>query len=903
MNNQKVIDYFGGDTMAADVWQDKYQLKDNQGNPTEETPADMHKRLATEFARVEHKYYEEFERLLTTEQFNNLSDFGQRLMAKRSVQTEEGIANEFFDYFDKFSQIVPQGSIMSNLGNYYKYGSLSNCFGITPPVDSYGGIHKTDEELTQLMKRRGGVGTHLNNLRFSDAPVTNAAKTSSGVPSFAERFSNTTREVAQEGRRGALMLLLSCKHPDIFKFVKMKDDKTKVTGANVSVMFTDDFMYAVEYDQDFLCTFPVNLPFKLNPSDFYNFDYNQIYEMKSYQDKKFWIMRIRAKELFDLVAEMAHKNAEPGVAYENTIIDYCPDGVYEMYIPQLCNPCGEQWFHANETCRLIAANLWAIVVNHFRENAFIDYNLAYEIFYMQQRLGDNLVELEVQYIDRILSKLEKDPEPEEIKATEINLWKKIRKIADEGRRTGNGFTALGDMIAALNLSYASEESMEVIAKVMQTKMKAELDATIDMAISRGTFTGWNKWKEFDMKDIKDDRTGYYQLKGKNSFYNMLFQEFPEQATRMWQHGRRNVSWSTVAPTGTVSIMTQTTGGIEPLFKAYYIRRRKINPSEPDARVDFTDQNGDKWTEYAVLHPKFREWIKKQFSIGSLEFSGFAIMDFSTDEPAKIIPFNPEDLPKEKIQELFEKSPWYKSEADDVDHHKRIIINSIVQRYTSNAISCTINLPKDVDVSVIKEIYFEAWKKNLKGVTVYREGSRSGVLVNETAPLKTNEFGYVDAVPRPEVLEADYYYVKPNGHDFAVIVGKLNGLPYELFAYANPGRTDNVKGQLIKVESGHYKFVSSHFEIDNVQVTEHPDEALLCRFVSGMLRHRMNPKYIADQVDKVPLLIVSFGKAVQRVLKQYIPDEATGEMCDKCNQATIVRQEGCKKCSNCGESKC
>lgn len=896
--SNKVSDYFGQDSLAANVWSDKYCLKDQNGVIQEETPADMHLRMAKEFARIEYGYKQTESKKIDWfpldgslglgDNYTNLSKFGKDLIIKRTVQSLQDIEQEFFKYFDKFGLIVPQGSIMSNLGNFFIYGSLSNCFGIANPYDSYGGILKTDEHLAQLMKRRGGVGLNLDNIRPSGAIVSNASKTSTGIIPYAERFSNTTREVAQEGRRGALMQLLHCNHPEVFKFVVMKDDRTKVTGANVSVKFTDEFMQALESNKDFYCRFPVTAKVQSNDTLLQTIvtEYNKLFTVNHTDgaNNKVQVMKIKPQELFDLVAEMAWKNAEPGVAFLDRVVDYSPEGVYKQYKPVVCNPCGEQWFAFNETCRLIALNLWGIVKNHFEETAEIDYDLLYEVAYMQQRLGDNLVNLECEYIDRILSKIALDPEPGEIKHTEMVLWQDIQRIAKEGRRTGGGFTALGDMLAALNLRYDSDEAIDTVEKVMKTKMRAELDCTIDMAILRGTFVGWDANLEFT-------GPGFFAM-GTNSFFQMLVEEFLEQAKRMYLYGRRNTNWSTVAPTGTVSLMTQTTSGLEPLFKAYYIRRKKINPSEEGIRVDFTDQNGDKWQEFAVLHPKFKLW---------LQYINYLITE-ETEVGHPIM--NIDKLTKEEVQTLFEKSPWYKSEADDISWEKRIDIQSIIQKYTSNAISSTINLPTDVPQQVVKDIYLRAYHKGLKGVTVYRDGSRSGVLINEPSKTITDSFGYTDAVKRPTELDANYHPITIRGKLFAVIVGLHSGLPYELFAFESPVRNEKITGKIVKNGKGMYSFISTSYTIKNIQLSsEHTDEKLLTRMCSQLLRHGVNPRHIIEQVEKTEVTVVSFAKAIIRVLRLYVPEDNKGQVCKVCNEPTVVYEEGCRKCTNCGDSKC
>jgi ribonucleoside-diphosphate reductase alpha chain len=878
--DNSLTEYFNGDKMAADSWASKYQMKDDNNIEMESTPDNMHWRLAKEFGEVEYSYRREE---IEAKNIDHLSSFGRRLIERRKSQSKKDVVNEIYTYFEKFRKIVPQGSIMSNLGNPYVFGSLSNCFVIPAPYDSYSGLLKTDEELTQLMKRRGGVGTRLDSLRPTKAKVSNAAKTSTGVPSFMERYSNTTREVAQDGRRGALMLLLHCLHPDIFKFVTAKDDKTKVTGANVSSMLTDEFLRSVELDADFFCRFPIDSPIeKFNSLLEANQDlpYNEMKTLEGSQ-APVYVMRIHAKELFDLIVEMAWKNAEPGVAYIDRIQDYAPDGVYPRFRPTKCNPCGEIWMGDYDACRLIAENFFYFIDNPFTENAAINVEKVYEVSYMQQRLGDNLIDLEVQYIQRIIDKVKKDPEPEEVKAREINLWTSIRNTTRDGRRTGNGFTALGDMLAALNVKYGSQDGRDAAEVVMKIKMMAELDASIDMAITRGAFKGHNKDVEFDIENG--------ELVGKNSFYKMLMEEFPIQAERMFQNGRRNVSWSTVAPTGTVSLMTQTTSGLEPLFKAYYIRRKKINPNDTNVRIDFTDQNGDTWQEYAILHPKFKEWLILNFKSKG-----------ATDEGAKKLIDNSSKL---ELSYSFEQSPWYGSEANDISWEDRVKMNAIIQRYTSNALSCTINLPTDVPKSTVANIYLTGWKLGLKGVTVYRDGSRSGVLINEPTK-KVDKFGYTDAPKRPKELNADYYFVTSKGKKYAVIVGLMNEVPYEVFVFESPTAEEHLKGKIVKVKRGVYKFISEKYTIDNLQLSqEHTDEKLLTRWISLLLRHGANPKFIAEQVEKSEVQITSFPKVIARMLKKYIPNEATNEECPECHQPTMIYEEGCKKCKNCGFSKC
>lgn len=481
---EKLLDYFNGDDLAADVWQSKYQVKDPHGVALEETPDDMHSRLAKQFAVIEdNNYIEDVKNI--GDKWSDLSEMGFNIY-------KNGLSEkEIFEYFKNFKYIIPQGSIMSILGHPYKVGSLSNCFVIPSPYDSYGGIMKTDQQMVQLMKRRGGVGTNLNKLRPNKSIVRNSAGTSTGAVSFMERYSNSTREVAQDGRRGALMLLMSCLHPDIFDFVKIKKDRTKVTGANVSTMLTDDFMNAAENDLQFICRFPID--YELDVKDLILSEWiavGDFYKMWEYK-KGVFLYKIKAKELFDLIIEMAWENAEPGLAFYDRVLDFSPDGVYEVFKAIASNPCGEQWLPPYDSCRLFALNLLSIILNPFTKDSKIDFDKLYEIAYMQQRLADDLVELELIHVQRIINKIKNDPEPEDVKQTELDLWENVYKIAKAGRRTGCGFTALGDMLAAMGVKYDSKEALEIVEKVMRVKMQAELDCTIDLAILRGTFEGWD----------------------------------------------------------------------------------------------------------------------------------------------------------------------------------------------------------------------------------------------------------------------------------------------------------------------------------------------------------------------------------------------------------------------------
>jgi ribonucleoside-diphosphate reductase alpha chain len=869
-----LLDYFSGDELAASVWKGKYALKNGEGEVVEQTPRDMHIRMARELARAEAKYPTDYDKI------EHLSHMGAMLMTS-TIFDEDFILG----YLDRFKYIIPQGSIMSALGNRYKLLSLSNCFVIPSPLDSYGGIFKTDQEIAQLEKRRGGVGTNLNTLAPEGRPVLNAAGTSTGAHSFMGRYSNTTREVAQNGRRGALMLLMSVLHPDIFKFVTKKKDRTKVTGANISSQLTNSFMKAVQADSDFVCRFPITMNIESDAYDIIieKFEYNKLVQIT----KGKWVMKIRAKELFDLIVEMAWENAEPGVAFMDTVLEWSPDGVYAAYQAIASNPCGEQWLQAYDACRLIAANLYNLVKHPFQKDASIDYELAYEVFYVQQRLADDIVDLEIEYVDRIIEKIENDPEPEEVKSTELNLWRNVREVAHSSRRTGCGFTALADMLAALNLKYDSEEALDVVRTLMRTKLRAELDCTIDLAILRGTFTGWDFSKEIgDAGPI-----GWY---GQNAFYDMLLEEFNPQVIRMSKHGRRNVSWSTIAPTGSLSIIAiltkyaNTSGGMEPSFLPFYFRNKKVNPSDGDVRVDFVDQSGDSWQTYPVVMGGFKEW-------------------YDTQEEAfsKI-----EDLTKEEMEYWFKQSPYYGACANDISWEKRIEMQSILQRYTTNAISSTLNLPKDVSKEIVAGIYMAAWKAGLKGVTVYRDGCRTGVMVSDNQKQEET-FKYHDSPKRPKVLDAELSVVTVKGKRYYVAIGFLNGKPYETFAFDNIPY-DAVKagrGKIIKHKKGVYNFEPDDKEystLSNIQeASEHADEQMLTRLVSGMMRHGINPKFIVEQINKCPLEIVSFGKAISRVIKKYIPEKELIEdkKCNECGSTNIRLAEGCVTCNDCGGSKC
>lgn len=830
--------YYGGEELAASVFLNKYAVKNPKGEYEEDTPDKMHRRLAKEF-------------------YGSIKECP---LKSKMFPDEESV----YILFRDFEYIIPQGSIMSQLGHPYSTGSLSNCFVVGTPYDSYAGILQKDQELVQLMKRRGGVGIDLSTLRPDTTPVKNAAGSSTGAVSFMHRFSNTTREVAQNGRRGALMISMDINHPDVLDFIKIKRDLTQVTGANISVKLNDEFMKAVEGDKDYILRFPCDAEV---PN--YVVEYDELLEINT-DEGIVHIRRVKAKQYWDEIIKSAHNVAEPGLMFWDSMVNYSPDGIYDQYRQITTNPCSEIAMQPYDACRLICMNLFSMVEQPFTIYSEINYDLLYDVAYRMQMLADTVVDLEVSKIIKILDKIEKDPEPEEVKTTEYTLWRKVLETAQNSRRTGTGFTALGDMIAALGLKYDSPEAMKVIERVMRIKFRAELNASIDLAKANGPFEGWDSLKE---KEASEDP---------NSFYHTVRTEFPVEWVNMLKVGRRNVSWSTVAPTGTVSLMTQTTSGLEPLFMAYYMRRKKVNPNDEDSRVDFTDQNGDTWQEFPVLHPKFKEWIR----INGGNSTTKRIDDYSEDE----------------LKELFEKSPWYGSTANDIDWIKRVEIQATIQKYITHSISSTINLPNNVKEAEVSEIYMESWNKGLKGITVYRDGSRSGVLVSNDSP--TESFKYSDALKRPKCLPVDIYTTTSKGKKWNVIVGLYNSIPYEVFAIEH--FTNKEKGELCKVSRGHYNLVQGEeLILENITSKMTAEEDALTRMVSTALRHGADITFIVEQLNKSFGDITSFGKAIARILKKYADPALLnkGVTCSECGSSNVVFEEGCYNCKDCGASGC
>ena len=827
------LEYFKGDELAARVWVNKYAMKDSFGNIYERTPDDMHWRLADEIARVESKYP------------NPLS------------------SQEIFDLLKNFRYIVPQGSPMSGIGNKYQVASLSNCFviGMEGSADSYGAIIKVDEEQVQLMKRRGGVGHDLSHIRPKGSPVKNSALTSTGLVPFMERYSNSTREVAQDGRRGALMLSVSIKHPDSESFIDAKMTEGKVTGANVSVKIDDEFMNAALNKTEYVQQFPIN------------------------SDNPDVIKKIDASALWKKIVHNAWKSAEPGVLFWDTIIrESVPDCYADLNFRTVStNPCGEIPLCPYDSCRLLAINLYSYVKNPFSPEAMFDFALFRQHVRVAQRIMDDIIDLELEMIDKILKKVEADPESDEVKQTERNLWLKIKKKSAQGRRTGVGTTAEGDMLAALGLTYGTADAINFSERVHKTLAVEAYRSSVEMAKERGAF---------EIYDAKRERN--------NPFVNRLMEADPSLYAEMQEFGRRNIACLTIAPTGTTSLMTQTTSGIEPVFLPVYRRRRKVNPNDEDVQVDFVDEMGDSFEEYVVFHHKFVTWM---------ELNGY--------DPNK-------KYTQEEIDEIVAKSPYYKATTHDVDWLEKVRMQGRIQKWVDHSISVTINVPEDVDEELIGTLYEEAWRCGCKGITVYREGSRAGVLLSAKKEEKAEPAVPAFDQPRPKELEADVVRFQNNKEKWIAFVGLLNGKPYEIFT----GLADDEDGLLIpkSVQNGkiirnvdevlgrsRYDFQYSNRRgykttIEGLSYKFDPEYWNYAKLISGVLRYGMPIDQVIKLVSGLQLgsgSINNWKNGVERALKKYVPDgtEAKGAVCPNCGQKTLKYQEGCLICTNCGTSKC
>ncbi|MDT0644341.1 adenosylcobalamin-dependent ribonucleoside-diphosphate reductase [Zunongwangia sp. F363] len=828
------VEYFKGDDLAARVWVNKYALKDSFGNIYELTPNDMHRRIAKEIARIEQRY--------------------------PNPMTED----EVFDLIRDFKYIVPQGSPMAGIGNPYQIASLSNCFviGNEGDSDSYGGIMKIDQEQVQLMKRRGGVGHDLSHIRPKGSPVKNSALTSTGIVPFMERYSNSTREVAQDGRRGALMLSVSINHPDAEDFIDAKMEQGKVTGANVSVRIDDAFMKAVKDNGTYTQKYPIHSKDPVNVKD------------------------IEAEKLWKKIVHNAWQSAEPGILFWDTVInESVPDCYADLgYKTVSTNPCGEIPLCPYDSCRLLAINLFSYVEEPFTENASFNYDLFKKHIAAAQRIMDDIIDLELEKIDGILAKIDADPENLDIKGVERNLWLNIRKKAQEGRRTGIGITAEGDMLAGLGLKYGSKEGVDFSVDIHKQVALEAYRGSVNTAKERGAFSIFDSDREKENPFIQRLREADEKL-----YYDML------------EYGRRNIALLTIAPTGTTSLMTQTTSGIEPVFLPVYKRRRKVNPNDKDVRVDFVDEVGDSWEEYVVFHHRFKEWMKAKGHDTTKNYT------------------------QEELDKLVKSSPYYQATSNDVDWLSKVKMQGAVQKWVDHSISVTINLPNDASEELVGQLYLEAWQAGCKGVTVYRDGSRSGVLIsNEEKKEEEKEEGNaVFPTKRPQVLKADVVRFQNNKDKWIAFIGLIDDRPYEIFT----GFADDEDGILIprwvnegliiknRNEDGTSRY---DFQYQNKRGYKTTIEGLSHKFnpefwnyaklISSTLRHGMSIEKVVDLIASLQLdteSINTWKNGVARALKRYIADGtvARKEKCNNCNSTSLIYQEGCLTCKDCGSSKC
>ena len=815
------VEYFNGDELAAKVFVDKYALRDNEKNLLEKTPDDMHLRIASEIARVERiKYANTKIKALTKEQVYN--------------------------YLKGFKKIVPQGSPMYGIGNTNQCVTLSNCYVLDSPEDSYGGIHWTDEQITQISKRRGGVGIDISKLRPVGESTKNSSRTTSGIASWMERFSNSTREVGQDGRRGAQMQSISVHHPEVLTFANIKKDRTKVTGANISIRLTDEFLKAVYSDSKYEQRWPV--------------------DSKEPKIKN----KVSAREVWRQIIENAHDNAEPGLLFWDNVIQNSPADCYpeEGFETISTNPCSELPLSALDSCRLLLLNLFGYVKEPFTAKAYFDYQEFFEDSKIAQRMMDDIIDLEMEAIERIIKKIDSDPESKDIKARELDMWHRIYDNCKNGRRTGLGITALGDTIAALGFKYASERSIQETDQIFKTLKFASYISSAEMAEDLGPFPVWNYEKEAGNKFLKRMYSekldfGGLDIKGKDVL------------EKVKQVGRRNISNLTCAPAGSVSIECQTTSGIEPLFMPSYTRKKKGYPSDSDFRTDEVDQNGDHWMYFKVYHPKLQDWMN----------------------------VNPD--------KKFEESPWFGACAEDLNWKQRVKLQAAAQQHIDHAISSTLNLPEDVSVEQVEEIYEMAWECGCKGITVYRKNCRTGVLVEEAKQKQEEETPEQAAEDekRPRELPCDVYHISVRHNQYFVLVGLKDGKPYEVFAGKNGFLNKNIKtGRIIRKRRKFYRAEFDHdeeTELSPITAACSDHEETITRLISGYLRLGVDMHFIVQQLEKVDGEMHCFARSVSRALKKYIPDgtEEKGEACPECGTSPVVRQEGCVTCLSCGWSKC
>ena len=830
---EATIKYFNGDQLAADVWMNKYALKDSDGNIFELTPDDMHHRIASEIARIENRY--------------------------PNPMTEE----EVFEVLKDFRYIVPQGSPMAGIGNDFQISSLSNCFviGTNGQSDSYGAIMKIDQEQVQLMKRRGGVGHDLSHIRPAGSPVKNCALTSTGVVPFMERYSNSTKEVAQDGRRGALMMSISINHPDSESFIDSKMEQGRITNANVSVRISDDFMKAVKEGKPFVQKYPVD------------------------SDSPLYTKEIDAKRLWDKIIHNAWQSAEPGVLFWDTITrESIPDCYADLGFKTLStNPCGEIPLCAYDSCRLLAMNLYSYVEHPFTDKARFNAELFAKHVAIAQRIMDDIIDLEIEKIDAILEKVYSDPESDEVKRCEVELWKNIRRKALQGRRTGIGITAEGDMLAALGKRYASDEAIEFSTSVQKLLAFEAYKSSVNLAKERGAF------EVFDAKREEN-----------NPFINRLRAMDENFYQDMVKYGRRNIAMLTIAPTGTVSICTQTTSGIEPVFMVSYKRRRKVNPNDKNAKVSFTDAEGNSFEEYNVFHPKFMTW---------LEVNGYNVEEVKAYDD-------------EKLQEIIAKSPYYKATANDIDWVSKVKMQGEMQKWVDHSISVTVNIPAETTEELVSQIYLTAWECGCKGMTIYRDGSRTGVLVSNKKEEKKNAENDIietHSPIRPKTLECDVVRFQNNYEKWIAFVGKINNKPYEIFLgkqddFYLPPFVETAWITKNKGEEGRSRYDLQFQDKQGYKVTIEglsrsfsPEFWNYAKLISGILRHGMPISNVVTLIQNLSVdedNINAWKNGIARALKRYIPDgtKVDKEVCPTCGDA-LVYEDGCKHCKNCGYSKC
>ena len=811
---RQCVEYFGGDDLAANVFLTKYALTDKEGNLKECTPDDMHRRLASEFSRIESKY--------------------------PNPMSEE----EIYSLFSNFKYVVPQGSPMSGIGNPHQIQSISNCFVIESPYDSYGGILKTDQELVQIAKRRGGVGFDISTIRPKGLATGNCARTTDGIEVFMDRFSNSCREVAQGGRRGALMITISVNHPQVQDFIRIKRNLTRVTGANISVRLTDAFMTAVRDETEYTLKWPVD------------------------SDEPTVTKTVDAKELWHEIIESAHACAEPGLLFWDNAKTMTPSDIYtdEGFGSVSTNPCGEIILCPYDSCRLMLVNLKSFVLSPFTPEAVFDYEKLTEVAQKAQRLMDDMIDLEIEQVDRIIQKIDNDPEPDAVKRGEKEMWETIKAQALRGRRTGLGVTAIGDAVAALGIRYGSEESIRTVEKIYKCLTVSAYKSSCNLAQERGAFPVYDPLKEEG-----------------HAYLSRVLGSDEELTAMHAKHGRRNIALTTTAPAGSVSVLTQTTSGIEPAFLLKYMRRKKINTdAEPNARVDFVDDVGDAWQEYPVYHHAFREWM---------ETSG---------------------LEDEKM------SPYWKATANEIVWTQKVKMQAAAQRWICHAISNTTNLPEDTSIDTVKDVYMTGWQLGCKGVTVYRDGCRSGVLV-DTSKETAENFNERSAPKRPDVLDCDIHIATIKGARWTILVGLMNGRPYEVMGGLSEFVEIPRKYKAGKIAKRPRKTTASIYDLtvgedddmmmikDIVKVFDNPNYAGYTRTISLALRHGAPIQYLVEQLQKdKDADLFSFSKVIARCLKKYIEDgtKAGAKTCEACGaEDSLIYQEGCVTCANCGHSKC